>query len=204
MRTEGPEPFRLFIAVTLPEAVKDAIEKAQAQLRRVAPEGRVRWTRRDQLHVTLRFLGNVEAGRGGPLTEALQACCHEFAPLHLRAEQIGFFPDSRFPRVVWVGVRDAQDKLRLLQGAVQAATAAFTTEKAEERFAGHVTLGRIKGLRRPEAETLAGVAARAAERPFGQWVAKEIEIIRSELSPKGAHYTPLAGVALTGPPSPNT
>jgi RNA 2',3'-cyclic 3'-phosphodiesterase len=203
VKTEAPEPFRLFVAVTVPEGVKDAIEKAQAQLRRAAPEGHVRWTRRDQLHVTLRFLGNVEAGRVAPLTEALQGCCQQFAPLHMRAEQIGFFPDSRFPRVVWVGVQDALDQLRLLQGAVQTATAAFTTEEAEERFAGHVTLGRVKGLRRPDAETLAGAAARAAEAPFGQWVAKEIEIIRSELSPKGALYTSLAGVALTGSPSPN-
>jgi RNA 2',3'-cyclic 3'-phosphodiesterase len=198
VNTDENETMRLFVALTVPEAVKEAIVKAQAELRRAAPEGQVRWSRRDQLHVTLRFLGDVEPGRVGALTEALQACGHEFAPLHLRAEGLGFFPDARRPRVVWVGAQDAKDQLRELQRAVQAATAPFTAEKPEERFAGHVTLGRIKGLRRPDAEALAAAVTRAAQRQFGQWVANEIEIIRSELSPQGAQYTTLAGLGLTG------
>ena len=172
--------------------------KAQDTLRRTTPEDQVRWSRRDQLHLTLRFLGDVEAERVSALTEALQLCSQEFAPLHLRAEAIGFFPDARRPRVVWVGVQDAQDQLCRLQSAVQAATATFTTEKPEQHFAGHVTFGRFKGLRRPDADALAAAAKQASERPFGQWVATEIEIIQSELSPKGAQYTTLAELALTG------
>ncbi len=198
MNSEESENLRLFVAVTVPEGVKDAVMKAQDALRRVTPEGHVRWTRRDQLHLTLRFLGDVDAGRVSALTEALQRCCQEFAPLRLHAEGIGFFPDARRPRVLWVGVQDAQDQLRRLQGAVQAATAPFTAEKPEQHFAGHVTLGRIKGLGRADADALAAAAEQAAQRPFGQWVATEIEIIQSELSPKGAQYTTLAELGLTG------
>jgi RNA 2',3'-cyclic 3'-phosphodiesterase len=198
VNSEETEGLRLFVAVTLPEAVKEAVMKAQDALRRTAPEGHARWTRRDQLHLTLRFLGDVQAEQVSALTEALQHCSQEFAPLHLRAEAIGFFPDARRPHVVWVGVQDAQDQLRRLQAAVQAATAPFTTEKPELHYAGHVTLGRFKGLRRPDADALAAAAKQASERPFGQWVANEIEIIQSELSPKGAQYTTLAELALTG------
>ena len=172
--------------------------KAQDTLRRAAPENQVRWSRRDQLHLTLRFLGDVEAERVSALTEALQLCSQEFAPLHLRAEGIGFFPDARRPRVVWVGVQEAQDQLSRLQSSVQAATAPFTTEKPEQHFAGHVTFGRFKGLRRTDADALASLANQGTPRPFGQWVANEIEIIQSELSPKGAQYTTLAELALTG------
>jgi len=202
VNSEQSENLRLFVAVTVPEGVKDAVMKAQDALRRVTPEGHVRWSRRDQLHLTLRFLGNVEAEQVGALTEALQRCSQGFPPLHLRAEAIGFFPDARRPRVAWVGVEDAPGQLRRLQSAVQAATAPFTTEKPEEHFAGHVTLGRFKGLQRPDADALVAAAKQAAQRPFGQWVATEIEIIQSELSPKGAQYTTLAELGLTGSAGP--
>jgi RNA 2',3'-cyclic 3'-phosphodiesterase len=198
VNSEETEGLRLFVAVTLPAAVNEAVMKAQDTLRRAAPENQVRWSRRDQLHLTLRFLGDVEAERLSALTEALQHCGQQFAPLHLRAEDIGFFPDARRPHVVWVGVQEAQDQLRRLQAAVQAATAPFTTEKPEQHFTGHVTFGRFKGLRRPDADAIVTLAKQAAQRPFGQWVANEIEIIQSELSPKGAQYTTLAELALTG------
>ena len=98
--------FRLFIAVTIPEEIKAKIEEAQAELRRALPAHGVRWTRREQFHLTLRFLGDVDAARVEPLGEAIRAVCRGFGPLHLRAERVGFFPDLRYPRVVWVGVQD--------------------------------------------------------------------------------------------------
>ena len=100
-----PETLRLFIALTVPEDVKTEIEKAQAALRRALPEGRVRWTKREQLHLTLKFLGNVDAQRFEPLVDAMRGACQGFGALELRAEGIGFFPDLRLPRVVWAGVR---------------------------------------------------------------------------------------------------
>jgi RNA 2',3'-cyclic 3'-phosphodiesterase len=193
---EGPERLRLFIAVTLPEEVKAEVEKAQRELRRVVATGPVRWTSRDQFHLTLKFLGNVEAQRVAALTEALRRACRPFAPLQLKAEGVGFFPDSRFPRVAWVGVREAQDQLLPLQRAVEAAAQEFTAEEPDKRFSGHVTLGRIKNLKRPEAARLAEAAARMADRLFGLWTAAEVELIRSVLTPQGARYTTVASAPL--------
>ena len=194
-----PGRFRLFLAVSVPEEIKDKIEQAQGELRRTAPEGRVRWAARQQLHLTLEFLGNVEAQRLEALSQAVRGAVRGFTPMRLRAEKIGFFPDSRFPRVVWVGVNDVTGQLVRLQRAVEEAVGDFTAEKPGARFAGHVTLGRIKDLKRPEAEALARVAAGMAGRFFGEWPAVEIELVRSELSPKGARYTCLAAVPLAGP-----
>src|ERR1035441_92991 len=116
--------FRLFVAVTVPEGVKANMQKTQAELRRVVPQCSVRWARREQFHLTLRFLGDVEA-----------------------------------PRVVaWGGLHDEAEQLPLLQQTVEAATEGFTTEKKEERFTGHITLARIKGIKRPEAEALGQAA----------------------------------------------
>ena len=194
-----PQRFRLFIAVSVPEEIKNEIEKAQAELRRAAPEARVRWTTRQQFHLTLKFLGGVEAERCEALSQALRGAVRGFTPMRLRAEKTGFFPDNRFPRVVWVGVSDATGQLLRLQRAVEDAVRDFTAEKPEAGFAGHVTLGRIKGIRRPEAEALARAAAVMGDRLFGEWPAAEIEIIRSELTPKGARYTCLAAVPLASP-----
>jgi 2'-5' RNA ligase len=191
------ERFRLFIAVTLPEEVKAQIEAAQAELRRALPGPGVRWTRREQFHLTLMFLGDVDVARVQPLEEAIRAACRGFSALPLRAERVGFFPDLRYPRVVWAGVQDQAGQLLRLQQAVDAATRDFTTEQKEERFSGHITLARIKAIKRPEAEALRQAAAGMAERLFGQWTAGEVELMRSVLSPQGARHTSLAATALT-------
>jgi RNA 2',3'-cyclic 3'-phosphodiesterase len=196
-----PETLRLFIAVTVPEDIKTEIEKTQAALRRTLPKECVRWAKREQFHLTLKFLGNVDAQRVGPLTDAVRAACQGFAALELRAERVGFFPDLRSPRVVWAGVRDRQEQLSFLQRAIEAATHDFTAEVSEQAFTGHITLGRIKGLRRPEATALAEVASGLATRVFGAWTAHEVELIRSQLSPTGAQYTTLAAIPLAGPPT---
>ena len=200
--TQSPEHFRLFVAISLPDDVKNQIERAQEELRRAVPGRGVRWTTREQLHLTLRFLGNVDAQRVGALTEALREACAAFAPLQLRAEGIGFFPDARRPRVVWVGVQDGQGLLPRLQSAVQTATREFTTEEPEDRFTGHVTLGRIKALPRPEEKALAAAGAGIAARLFGEWTAREVELVRSELSPTGARHTCQAVAPLTSSRAP--
>lgn len=187
--TNPPEHFRLFVAISVPEEVKDEIERAQGELRRAAAGRRIRWTTPEQFHLTLRFLGNVEAHRVGELTEALREACKRFAPLRLRAEGLGFFPDARRPRVVWLGAQDRETVLPRLQSAVQAATQMFTTEEPEERFRGHITLGRIKSLQRSEGKALAELGAGMAKRAFGEWTAREVELLRSELLPTGASHT---------------
>jgi RNA 2',3'-cyclic 3'-phosphodiesterase len=195
------EQFRLFVAVTVPPGVKAKMEEAQAQLRRVIPQRIVRWARREQFHLTLRFLGDVAAPRVEALGKAIRAACLGFGPLHLRAEQLGFFPDLRYPRVAWVGVRDEAEQLPRLQHTVEAATEGFTAEKKEERFTGHITLARIKGIKRPEAEALSQAALGMADRLFGQWTAYQIDLMRSELLPQGARHSTIATIALADLPA---
>ncbi len=186
MQPQNPDQLRLFIAIRMPDAVKSEIGKAQAELRKAAPEARIRWTTRDQFHLTLRFLGDVAAQRVEPLTQAIKRACQGFSVLRLRAERVGFFPDARFPRVVWAGVHDLQERLPALQSAVQEATREFTAEEPIGNFTGHVTLGRIKGIRQPEADSLAKAAASLSAKSFGEWPTTKVELIRSALFPSGA------------------
>jgi RNA 2',3'-cyclic 3'-phosphodiesterase len=192
------DQFRLFVSLALPEEVKDRVQQAQNELRRVLPGPNFRWSRREQFHLTLRFLGDVEATRVEALKEALQAACRELPPLQLRACGIGCFPDLRRPRVLWAGVSDAGGELLRLQQLVQAASDAFTSEKKEERFTGHVTLARLKDIRRAEVERLPEAVEGMRARDFGEWTTTSIELMRSELTPQGARHTVLAEIALAG------
>src|SRR5262245_8402254 len=99
----SPAALRICDAISLTDPVKVEIEKTQAELRRALPGDFMRWTKREQFHLTLKFLGNVEAQRLDALSESLRAVGRQFSPLRLRAGQVGFFPDSRRPRVLWVG-----------------------------------------------------------------------------------------------------
>jgi RNA 2',3'-cyclic 3'-phosphodiesterase len=186
------ERFRLFIAIQIPDPVKAAIESAQRTLCDTLRDSTVRWTTREQFHLTLRFLGNVKAHRTDALAEALRSVCSGFGPLTLCAKGIGFFPGARMPRVAWVGVRDNQEQLPKLQRSIELATRDYTNEPSEKDFAGHVTLCRFKSINRRDAESMNQAANRLAQQVFGEWTVEDIDLIRSELSPAGPKYTVLA------------
>jgi 2'-5' RNA ligase len=203
---ENPKTLRLFVAMSPPESVKDQIEKAQQQLRRATPGNIVRWTKRDQFHLTLKFLGNVEAIRVNELKAALHGACLGVGSLRLRAEGVGFFPGARVPRVLWIGVHDKENGLSRLQNSVEMSVEKFTAENAAQpwsagvspasQFTGHITLGRIQRIRRAESETLSKATAEIANPFFGEWTTNRVELIRSELSSGGSRYTTLAEIPL--------
>ncbi len=195
-----PERVRLFVAFSVPPEVKKAIETAQDQIRRGLPEPSARWTRPEQFHLTLKFLGSVAFAQVPQLSEALRLATVPFAPLRLTAASLGFFPNARRPRVLWVGVSDAAGQLLPVQKAVEAATRTFTSEGTEERFSGHVTLARFKEIRGEDAQKLAMLTTPMHERVFGEWTAAGVELIRSQLSPTGASYTTVAVAPFQGGP----
>lgn len=190
--------MRLFIALPIPEPVKAEIERVQSDLRRALPRRCARWTKCEQFHLTLKFLGNIETRRVPELADAVSAACRAFPALKMRAERIGCFPDLRFPRVVWVWVHDAAEQLPVLQKAIEQAVAEFTESKAEKNFTGHVTIGRTHAIKRRQAEVLARLAHSLTERYFGEWTADKVELLRSDLSSTGAVHSVLAVFPLTG------
>jgi 2'-5' RNA ligase len=166
--------------------------RVQQELRRLAPHDAVRWAKPEQFHLTLRFLGDVPVESVTALKEAVKAVCSGESALHLCAQGIGFFPNTRSPRVLWVGINDGGRHLADLQKKIENAIRRFTEEAGGENFAGHVTLGRFKHFKRQEIWKLTVCAQAMKDQEFGEWTAQEIEIIRSELSPEGARYTSLA------------
>ena len=192
------EQFRLFIALPVPEPVKEELRRLQDELRERLPGNEVRWTRPGQIHLTLKFLGNIPVARVGELTEAVRTACSPFSPFQVRAGRIGFFPDVRRPRVIWAWVHDDHGQLPRLQRALDEATALFGSHKEEQEFTGHLTVGRVKALKPARVHLLAELARGMADRVFGDWTVDKVEIMRSELSAEGSHYSSVAEIALPG------
>jgi len=184
--------LRLFVAISMPEAVRDKVLSSQQELQRMLPRDAVRWTNPAQFHLTLRFLGDVPVERVPALQEAVNAVCARAPALRLRAQGIGFFPNARSPRVIWIGIHDGEGRLADLQKKIEFAVQSFAPGPAAEKFAGHVTLGRVKSLKRPEVEKLTAHAQAVSDRLFGEWTATEIELIRSDRLPTGACHTLLS------------
>jgi len=191
------EKLRLFVAIPMPETVRNEITGVQQELQRLVSRDAVRWTKPEQFHLTLRFLGDVPVERVPALQEAIHAVCAGEPALSLRAQGVGFFPNARSPRVIWAGVNDNAGRLVDLQKKIEAAVEPFAEKPGTDKFAGHVTIGRVKLLKRPEIEKLAAHAQAIKDRLFGEWMATEIEIIQSRLTPVGAQHSLLVAFRLS-------
>ena len=179
--------------------VKKAIARAQGQLRREAPPGAVRWTRPEQFHVTLIFLGDVPAAQVAALENSVAGVCAGFPALKLAARSVGFFPNEKRPRVLWAGADDGGGQLAELHRRLEVAVQPFAPAEKPGRFAGHITLGRFKPGHHGAMEKLRKRAAMLRQQDFGGWLATEVEIVRSELTAAGAMHAPLVSCRLTAP-----
>ena len=199
MPDRPPGHLRLFVAIPVPGQVRDEILRVQRSLQPLVPRAVVRWTRPDQFHLTLRFLGNVPVNAVENLKQSVQSACQGVAPLGLNAKGIGYFPNPRSPRVIWAGIHDGKGRLMDLQNRIETAVGPFSPEPGEKQFQGHVTLARLKNARPSETRGLAARVQTLADQTFGGWTAGEIEVIQSELASSGAHYTSLAVFPLAAP-----
>ncbi|HXR47100.1 MAG TPA: RNA 2',3'-cyclic phosphodiesterase [Candidatus Limnocylindrales bacterium] len=190
------EKLRLFVAIAVPDAIREEMIRVQHQLQPLAPRGVVRWTKPEQFHLTLRFLGDVSSDCLAALQESVRAVCSGEPALHLQAQGVGFFPKARSPRVIWIGITDGENRLVDFQRKIEDAVQPFSAGPGGERFAGHVTLGRFKQSKWLDINSLTARADTMKDSTFGEWTVREVEIIRSELLATGSRYTQLAAIRL--------
>lgn len=183
--------WRLFIAIHLPDEIKARLVEAQAALRRRAPPGVVRWSPLEQVHLTLRFLGDVPEDAVPLITEALHRACAAIPSFELRAAGLGCFPGALRPRVLWAGVGGDAAALTHLHERIAVESASWARPE-EREFRAHLTLGRIKDGRGREFAQLAETVMKEAGRDFGSWRVTTVALMRSELSSSGARHSVVA------------
>lgn len=183
--------LRCFIAIEIPGAIRSALADLQAELRGCNAD--IRWVKPDNIHLTLRFLGEVEEHRIDGIVSALQTVSGGHTQFSTEVRGLGLFPNTRSPRVLWSDVIDT-GPLTGLQSGTEAAMAAigFTPEK--RRFSPHLTLGRFTSVRGKECIYRRIDAHR--DESLGHIDVKSLSLIRSDLTPAGAKYTKVAGAPL--------
>ena len=187
---ERPNQVRLFVACELPDDVRDALGRIQADLRRMAGDS-LRWVRPESIHVTLKFLGEVDATRVGDITAALAAAIEPFE-LRVRPATLGTFGGDRL-RVVWVGLEGATDALAALAARVEGALEPLGFPREQRPFAAHLTLARAPDhVPVEERRQLAALARRYQPPPLPSMTLRQVALMRSTLGPGGSLYSRLA------------
>ena len=185
-------PIRLFVALAMPDPVAEAIVQVQQHWRHY-PGLRARFTSREHLHLTLKFIGEVAAEEGTALGDALAAIRR--GPPAITLGAAGIFADRREPRILWLHL--AGRELVALQQAVDAALA--PRYPAERQFMSHLTIARLQSVA-DRRTFLADVAAAAV--PPVTWHAGEFALMRSVLTPTGPVYTVIRRYPLEAAPTP--
>jgi len=186
---------RLFVAAWLPPGAAEEAAEVIGRLREHGAEAR--WVPRGNLHVTLRFLGDVDEDLVPVTADALPPVARGIAPFALRLAGLGTFPPRGEPRVAWIGVDAGLEELgRLAVRTEKALLQAGVLPAPDPRpFRAHVTVGRPKrpgGLGRWQ-NLLRETAFRGGAHPL-----EEVRLVESRLSPRGAEYVPVARFPLEG------
>lgn len=191
------EVWRLFVALHLPDEVISVLDAVQSDLRAAVSPGLVSWVVPRNIHLTLKFLGDVPLSEHRAIAEALTSVAAVNAPFELCTGRLGCFPSERNPRVVWVGVQGQTGALQRLRDAVEGAIAPLGYPTEDRSFSPHLTLGRVRrDAPRAAAQSL-GVAIQAsAIPPVVTWQVTDVRLFRSELKPSGAVYTLLHRASL--------
>ena len=178
--------IRSFIAVNIGLNALRAVAEEQSGLRRRVGErgADVRWVAPQNLHVTIRFLGQVTEPMVAAIQDGLEPVVRTIAPFEVTAAGLGVFPDEQHPRVVWVGLRDEGALGRLYDGISEVLVGMGFNLDAKP-FRSHVTIGRVEG---GDFAALAACLAESGERAYGAFTVREIVCYRSDLRPSGADY----------------
>ena len=193
MVAENYQLIRSFIAIDIPMEIKAELTKLQNSLKRLGVA--ISWTRPEGVHLTLKFLGDVEPHVIPDIVNALIAAVDNTKSFNIIVEGVGCFPNPRRPRVLWVGLNGGES-LSQLQNVVEVATEPLGFPREHREFHPHLTLGRVKnphGIERVvcELEHLGF--------PRHEFTASEVRLMKSDLKPTGAVYTVLHSFPLICP-----
>jgi 2'-5' RNA ligase len=184
--------IRAFLAIELPDAWRPGLAQVQGELKRSHAD--VRWVQVGNIHLTLKFFGNVPEAEIGPLAQAAREAAAEAAPLQLNATSAGAFPSPQAPRVVWLGLGGDLVPLTHLYYRLEKAFAALGYPPETRAFNPHLTLGRVKSP--ANRARLAKMLAKLPPLDWPPFAVQELILFQSVLSPQGSKYTPLQVIRL--------
>jgi len=190
--------IRSFIAIELPEATREAIYVIQEQLKQ--SRAGVRWVKPAGIHLTLKFLGNINPAQVDDVAATAAQLVRDEPPLTLCAAGLGGFPSHRKPRVIWVGLQGEVERLAKIQAGLEKALEPLGFAREGRGFRPHLTIGRVKD--RHHLQSLIEAMSTLELPEFNSFDADEIILYKSDLRPTGAIYTKLHRMPLAAPAPP--
>jgi len=190
------EQVRCFIAIELPEEVKAGLTKLQAQLKSGNLPG-VKWVDPYGVHLTLKFLGNIDTDRLSQITKAMEEAAQGIPPFHLEIKGLGVFPNLRQVRVAWVGISGDLDKLLQLQKRIESNLARLGFAPEPRAFTPHLTLARVRDQASPDERQRLGqlISSTKFETAYS-FPVEAISLMRSQLTRERAIYSQIGSVEL--------
>jgi len=185
--TANQNSVRAFVAIFPPAELVEKIATAQDELKVRDDNGAVRWTRPTQIHLTLKFLGDVSSASLPEVERALDGACRTIIPFRLEAAGFGTFPDIRKPRVLWVGLEGDLESLQKLATQISSALPMFGRQE-EQKFHPHLTLGRVRDASDVSSRNVVAAMANRSRERFGEWEVSEVHLMQSDLSRGAAEY----------------
>ena len=183
--------IRTFVAVSISEKAREAMAEMIASLQDFGSG--IRWVKPENLHLTLKFLGDVEEKKLPELEETLKLSAENIKPFNYELVNIGCFPNTKRPRVLWIGVEDSEDQLLLLHQNIESEFKKQDFPKESRKFTPHLTIARVKDFRK-----CGSVISKFSGYNFGNYInnVKEVLLMKSNLYPSGAKYNNLIQVEL--------
>jgi 2'-5' RNA ligase len=190
--------FRAFVGVHPPPALVESLSVAVRQwMRRIGTQG-VKWVSPQNYHLTLEFLGNVGASSAEALGDLLAEACRNLAPVELKVQGGGCFPDVLRPKVFFVKLQGSTEELLRLQGSVAEASRGFGEPRDGKPFEPHLTVARFDWLNREQLLHVKRICENPMETDLGSWRIDSVNLFRSESELGGARYQVLRSVRLEG------
>jgi 2'-5' RNA ligase len=184
--------IRSFLAIELPETIRTKIGEVQKELK--SSRADVRWVNPTNIHLTLKFFGNIDELRIDRIAKSLESLIQTTSPFSLSIRGMGSFPHSKNPRVIWMGLQEGKEILAALQRAVDGELKKIGFEPEGRDFHPHLTLGRAKSSR--GRDELIGRMQKYQEEEFGKFEVEGVILFKSDLKPSGPIYTRLREIKL--------
>lgn len=190
------EKIRSFIAVALSPEVRKELASIKNQLKSGAGAP-VKWVETENLHLTLKFLGDILPAQIPVLINAMQKAAMTMGPLKLEMNSLGVFPNQRRVRIIWAGLGGDVEKLSGLQQRLESTLEPLGFTKESRPFQPHLTIGRVREQASPaERESLGNRVLTFSSLPPSPFIVDTLFLMRSTLTPSGPIYTELGNIPL--------
>ena len=185
------ETIRTFVAIELTQEIKDTISCVIDALKREG--GTIRWVEPRNLHLTLKFLGNIGSNRIDETMECIKTSCNGIHRFDITVRDVGTFPNLKRPKVIWIGVEEDGNMLKSLYERMEDKFEKIGIERENRGFSPHLTVGRVRTPR-----GLEGVLARMDKIEFEtrKMEVDRIVLMKSDIRHQGPIYSPLGSVEL--------